>query len=324
MTERRLDNVRYVIRSDLARRVAGNVKCPLGIFTSEAKAVLREGFEARYQTSEDEFGDQYEYRLLLSADRLHAGVRMLFEELLPEEVHALYEEFSMDAYRDTDAYMSDDLVAVDRVMTAWDNFGHFLIEDVKCGFGAMSYDPSIEIFVEEHGSIFVACSLTMKSRVEKCLDRLGLKQTESLPTIENFRHQHRDVLIVDPNDADLMDEVDIKFSIIESFGMKPSNLHEGEPAPTPALFWASLELDMSFVRRAPAPTASLVIGFTADDHDDAMRQIDEEVLKTKGALVSRIVDLYRVTEEDLNDEVAPRDRTDLTRRGIWYRSPIQY
>jgi hypothetical protein len=324
MPQRRIMNPRYVIRSDLVRRPVGSVRCPLGVFPCERGASLREGYETHFHTAEDELGDQYEYRLLVSADRLFDTAKQLFELLIPEEAYATYEEFSLDAYRENDAFMSDDVVPRDRILLAWERYGDYLVEDGKCGFGALSFDPQIEIFVEEHGSIFIACALEQKARVEEIIHGLRLEHFETLKCIENYRHQHEDVLLVDPNDSEMMDEVDIKFSIIESLGMRATNLLEGEPAPVPCMYWAHVELDLAFTdKKEGMRKGAFSCGMTAENHDDALVLIDLLALRHPGALISRIVELYRITEEDLNDEVAPRDRQELAQRGTWFVGDLQ-
>lgn len=319
MKERRVLNARFAIDNDLERRVLGRVACPLGVYPIDTDASLDEGYESRYVTGEGEFGDTFEFRILVSAERTAKLARFLFEELLPDEVYPVYEEFSFDAYRDTDAFMSDEPAARERFLAAWDVFGPFFIEDGKCGFGAVSFEPPMEIVVEEHGSIFISVSPTHKARVEELIEKLRLPAYEALKCIDNFRHQHQDVLQIDA-DGQLMDEVDVKFAVLETFGMKASNQEEGENVPSPALFWIECELDTTFCKRPARAPRSLSIGVTADDHDDAQRLLDEMVLEVPGALLARVVHHYRITEEDLNADIAPKKRDVLAVRGVWFKA----
>lgn len=348
MSEPRLARARYLIRSDLERRTSGKINCPLGVFPCDDDVLLEEGFEARYQTreeaiaganaidkelaesdiedvefSESTVAEQYEYRLLLSVERVQPIMRRLFVELMPDEVHALYEEFSFDAFRETDAYMSEEPVARARFLKAWDTYGAFFVEDGKCGFGAISFDPFIEVFLEEHGAIFLACDMAFKSRVETAIARLKLKELEPWRGVENFRHSHRDILISNADDAELMDEDDIKFSVIESLSMKPSNLHEGEPDKLPTPYWVHVEVDLSFAS-ASATGACATFAVTASSHDDALAQVETRVIETPGALMTRVLECYRMAEEDLADDIMPGEPGVIQESGIWYESGLQY
>ena len=172
---------------------------------------------------------------------------------------ALYEEFSYDAYRPTDTWVSEDPVSRDRLLQAWSTYATFFVEDGKCGFGGLSYEPAIEVFLEEHGALYLACGLEMKARVETALERLGIPECSSAVSIDNYDHQHVDsILPAAPHEQGLLDETDIKFSVVEGLGMKPTNRHEGtSPERTPTPFWIHVDLDLTFARnRIPRPRRS--------------------------------------------------------------------
>ena len=324
MSERpRLAKAPYRLRDELSRQVVAGVSCPLGVHPCEPAAVLVEGYEWRFLPGSEDFDDQCEYRVVLSTDRVKAVFEAFLDELLADEVYALYEEASYDAFRESDAYRSRETVPRERFRQAWDTYGRFFIEDGKCGFGVLAYDPSIEVFIEEHGVIYVACGLELRARVEDVLERQGVPERQELRSIENFEHQHRDILDVESG-AGGMDELDIKFSIIESLSMDIVNPDENSP-PGPCPFWAYVELDLSFVRKIGFDLGCMSFGLTAKSHDQAVSIVEDAVLEQlPDALVVRFVQLYRMVPEDITDEIAPADRTAIAQLGTWYVSDPEF
>lgn len=318
MAGHRITGARYRIRENVVRRRAGSVSCPMGVFPCETGAHLREGFERRSRAS------RYEYRLILSSDRLFKAVRGLLVQLLPGEVHAQFEEFSFDAWRDTDAWASDETISRDRVVQAWDSYGSFLVEDGKRGFGALSHSPFVEVFLAEHGAIYIICCAEMKAEVEAAIMDLDLVRVAGLLAIDNFEHQHVDVLDVDPQGEDLMDEIDIKFSLIESLGMKILNRDEGDPPEMPSLFWLQLELDLTFSPDSTGPGAFVTYGVTAESHEEATRLVNEQILEIPGALIARVIEFYRMRENDVEEDIHPHDPLAFAVPGVWYGGELHY
>ena len=311
----------FKIRTDLGRTVVGAFSCPLGVFPCEAGATIDEGWESRYLMGDDDFDDQYEYRILLSNERLGPAVRRFFEKLLPDECDALYEEASYDAWRESDAWRSVEVVPRERILQAWDTYGSFFVEDGRVGFGALGHEPQIEVFIEEHGAIFVACGLDLKDRVEALIEELGLSELTGLRGIDNYQHHHVDVLDV-ADDYDMTD-VDIKFSIIESLAMEIVNPDEGTPAYVPTPFWIHVQLDLTFAREFEASGAGVSFGVTADDWADARKQVEESIqTRFPEALVMRTMQAFRMTREDIGEEIAPPPGVDVAERGIWYVSEL--
>ena len=322
MTEPRALRPPYKIRYDLGRKKFGGVECPLGVFPAESQAELQEGFESHFLMGDDGADDQCEYRLVLSSDRIFDVVRRLFIELLPEEVLGLYEEFSYDAFRETDTWRSADAVAKDRILQAWETYGEYFIEDGKCGFGAYGEEPMIELFVEEHGTIYLACGYELREQVEGLIAELGIPEVEQLRCIDSYEHQHREILDLD--DLTTMDDLDIKFSVIESLGMELSNRDEGgEEGPFP--FWIYVELDFGLDAKAKAPSAFMSLGLTATDHAEAEKLVESNVLdRFPRAMISRYLQFYRLVREDIGDEIRPKDVRTIERVGVWYESEAEF
>ncbi|MEZ6194224.1 MAG: hypothetical protein R3F20_00625 [Planctomycetota bacterium] len=322
MFDRRLAAPVVKIKSDLERRVCGDVELPLGVELLDASARLQEGFQSRFVTGDDRLDDQFEFRVVLNQARLYEAARILFERLLPDEVFATFEEFSNDAYRDVDAYASEEPVSKARFMQAWESYGPFFCEDGRTGFGGMSYEPLVEVFVEEHGSLYVASGLEMKDAVEAVVAELGVPERRDLVLVDQFEHDHRDILEISQEELS-MDDIDIKFSVLESLGMQPTNRDEGEPESLPVPYWIEFELDLSFERKRAARVAVAHFAVTADSWEEAVSLAEGELLrKHPDALVARVIHVYRMLPEDIGDDMRPENMKQVERKGVWYAGPV--
>ena len=89
--------------------------------------------------------------------------------------------------------------------------------------------------------------------------------------------------------------------------------------------WLHLELDFGFDGQAPNPMGFISFGITAHDHAQATAIVEQAVLERfPKALIVRYLQSYRMTEEDIGDEISPKDRSDLRRAGVWYESDVKY
>ena len=311
------------LREGLERRTSSGLQFPLGVFPCGAEPHMQEGFESRAQVGSLGLSDHIEYRLVASPKKLMAVFGSILNDLMPAEVYGMYEEFSFDAFRDTDSYMSSDTVPLERMKSVWKTFGEFIVEDGKTGFGAVSFDPCIEAFIEEHGGLYLSGSIEFAGRIEEILEQYSIPEVAGLRTIDNFEHQHREVLLVDEDDDASMDEVDIKFSMIESLGMVPSNRDEGVPDALPTPYWVQVELDLTFKSDSAASGAYVSYGVTADSHDEALSIVEKQVLQIPGALLTRVLDVYRLLEQDIGEDICPIDRSTLSQPGMWHNGELQ-
>lgn len=313
----------YKLRSGLERKTFGDVQCPIGVYPCGDKVNLAQGYDSRFVVGDELVDDQYEYRILLSAELVTDTVATMFERLLPSQAYALFEELSFDAFRDSDAYRSGEPVDLNRLQLAWHTYGEYLVESGRCGFGAVAQEPAIEVFIEEHGTIYVACGLEMREEVEDLIANLGLNQISDIPCIENFEHQHRDILLVEENA--MMDEYDIKFSLVESLGMAPINANEGLPQGTLTPFWVHLEFDLSFEESTTARLGFFGFGISASSFAEALELSQARVRERfPNALLARVQQVYRLIEDDITDEIAPTDRELVRERGVWYVSEPEF
>ena len=55
-----------------------------------------------------------------------------------------------------------------------------------------------------------------------------------------------------------------------------------------------------------------------------MSLIEKKIAAIPGALLSRVVEFYRLRDEDINDDIAPSDPKAARRVGVWFESELQY
>jgi hypothetical protein len=130
---------------------------------------------------------------LVDARRLPALVRTL-TSLLPLRVYPILDVLGADEYREIDPYIAYDLVGLDRFLEGVRVFGTWLFEDGLVGFGAMSIEPFVYLFVDEHKIVTVRVQLDLKDQVEKILGAFDLKAVEEVKGADAVAHEHRTVL----------------------------------------------------------------------------------------------------------------------------------
>ncbi len=323
MSQRPTAKSLFRLRNDLQRRKAGDVECPLGVYPSATGVSLRQGYQSAFLMGQEGMDDHCEYRILLGNDRLFDVLTRIFVEFLPDKVFGLFEEFSYDAWRETDAWASAEPVSKQRFLQAWELFGRFFVEDGRCGFGARGDEPRVEVFLEEHGAVYIACGFESRERVEEMLAEFGLPELDEVLGIENHDHRHEDVL--DLSDGAVMDDLDIKFSVIESLGMTLTNGDDMGPVGEPQPFWIYLELDLTFDAEAEAQRAYISLAVTAHDHEEARSLAEARLLERfPSALVARYLQIYRIGDSDISAEIAPLRRDAISSIGVWFESSPEY
>jgi hypothetical protein len=151
----------------------------------------------------EEWPDRYVYDVLVSATRVEALCRVLFA-LLPGRVYPILDFLGTDEYREVDPYVSYDLLGLDRLLDTVRRYRGFFFEDGLVGFGAMSEDPFIYIFVDEHKIVTVRVEAAMKERVEAILKAFDLEEVDEIRGADAATHEHRGVLEAPPERLDLL------------------------------------------------------------------------------------------------------------------------
>lgn len=202
----------------LKRVVMDGFSFPLGVYPIEP-AAPRAGYTVEFEPADgsdesrvgddapagdwEEWPDRYVYDAVISADRLEPLCRSLLG-LLPGRVYPILDVLGQDAYREIDPYISYELIGMDRFTDMLRRFRGFFMEDGLCGFGAMSDDPFLYVFVDEHKIVTVRAEADARERVERVLGAFDLEPTDKPAGADSFAHEHRPVLLAPDDRPDLL------------------------------------------------------------------------------------------------------------------------
>ncbi|MEM1184948.1 MAG: hypothetical protein AAGI53_08080 [Planctomycetota bacterium] len=232
---------RCLIDESIERIQIGDMRFPLGVYPVEEMEPL-EGYTVEFEpadgveddadpespvppgeeppplpeSDDDPFGasewerwpDRYVYDIVLTSERVPALVRQLLM-LMPGRVFPILDFIGHDAYREIDPYISYAPLGLDRFIDAVRRYRPFFYEDGMCGFGAMSDDPFLYLFVDEHKVVTVRAEPDERERVERILDAFDLGRVESPAGADAATHEHRGVLITPEGRPDLLSAEEI-------------------------------------------------------------------------------------------------------------------
>ncbi|MCA3005005.1 MAG: hypothetical protein IOD15_06535, partial [Phycisphaerales bacterium] len=162
--------------------------------------------------------DRYVWDIVVKASRLESLLRMLMT-LLPGRVYPIVDVLGNDAYREIDPYVAYDLVGQERFFDVLRRFRGFFLEDGMVGFGAMSDEPFVYVFVDEHKIVTVRAETRLKERVERILAAFELKQVESLAGADAAPHEHRTVLDAPGDRPDLLTSDEVLEAVRDEWGL---------------------------------------------------------------------------------------------------------
>jgi hypothetical protein len=163
----------------------------------------RGGDERGGESEWERWPDRYVWDVVVKHSRLEAFTRALMA-LLPGRFFPILDVLGNDAYREADPYVAYELVSQERFSEGVRRYKSFLHEDGLVGFGAMSDEPFLYIFVDEHKIVTVRAEVSLKDRVEAVLDAFSLPQVEQLRGADCATHEHRTVLDAPPDRPDLL------------------------------------------------------------------------------------------------------------------------
>jgi hypothetical protein len=158
----------FLLRTDLTRAVIDGFALPLGIAPDGLRAPAQ-GYTITYNPSEEDEPDTYAFHVVVSHEKLDPLVRFLFERFLPDEIHAIVEIGSRDAYRSLDTYMSQEPIGKDSFIDVWRDFCDILLEDVTIGVGANSEEPFVEVFLDHWKGVSIHVPPESRDDVEHML-----------------------------------------------------------------------------------------------------------------------------------------------------------
>ncbi|TVQ31408.1 MAG: hypothetical protein EA376_09885 [Phycisphaeraceae bacterium] len=214
------------IDTSLARSELEDFAFPLGVYPVEEFAP-RQGYTMEFEAADgddeegewEEWPDRYVFDVAITATRLESLCRSLFS-LMPGRVYPILDVLGHDAYREVDPYIAYDLVGFDRFMEAVRRHRGWFYEDGLVGFGAMSLDPFIYVFVDEHKIVTVRVETNLRDSVEKILAAFDLESVEELRSVDAAVHEHRGALLAPENRPDLMVAEEIIEELVEDWRLR--------------------------------------------------------------------------------------------------------
>lgn len=203
---------RVLVDSSLDRTTVGDFAFPLGVYPVEPMTPAP-GFAQQFEAADgaepfltgpeseewEEWPDRFMFDVLLPAPRLPSLVRTLIP-LLPARVYPILDILGNDDYREIDPYIAYDLVGLDHLVEGIRDFGPWLFEDGLVGFGAMSMEPFVYFFLDEHKILTVRVQLDLKDTIERLLAAYDLSAVDEIQGADAVSHEHRAVLLPPPED----------------------------------------------------------------------------------------------------------------------------
>lgn len=195
---------RTQIDTSVERKEVNGFQFPLGVYPIE-KMEPRPGYTVEFEAADggdsagdwEEWPDRYMFDIVAPANRLRSLCRAFFA-LLPSRVYPILDILGEDAYREVDPYIAYDPVPFDRFIDLVHRHKDWLFEDGLVGFGAMSEDPFLYVYVDEHKIVTVRVEAGLRDRIEKVLDAFDVPPIESLLGADAAAHEHRSVLSSNP------------------------------------------------------------------------------------------------------------------------------
>lgn len=183
---------------------------PLGVYPIEPMEP-RQGYTLEFESADgdddsgdwEEWPDRYVYDIVISAERLPGLVQSLLA-LMPPKLFPILDVLGRDAFREIDPYISYEQIGLDNLLDGLIRFRDFFFEDGLIGFGAMSDNPFLYIFVDEHKIVTVRAEPSIKERVERVLRAYELKERDDPAGADSVAHEHRGVLRVTRERPDLL------------------------------------------------------------------------------------------------------------------------
>ncbi len=162
--------------------------------------------------------DRYVFDINIRASRVESLCRQLYA-LLPGRVFPILDVMGNDGYREIDPYIAYDLVGLERFLEALRRFRGWFFEDGMVGFGAMSEEPFVYIFVDEHKIVTVRVAAGAKEQVEKILQAFDLEEVDKIAGADAAVHEHRGVLDAPSNRPDLLTHDEIVEQLRDDWGL---------------------------------------------------------------------------------------------------------
>lgn len=175
--------------------------------------------ESETESEWEQWPDRYVFDIVIRAGRVEALCRSLFA-LLPGRFYPILDVLGSDAYREIDPYIAYDLVGQEHFSEALRRYRSFFFEDGLIGFGAMSDEPFIYMFVDEHKIVTVRVEASLKAKVEAVLAAFDLSEVDKIAGADAAQHEHRGVLDAPSDRPDLLCAEEIIEELRDSWGLQ--------------------------------------------------------------------------------------------------------
>lgn len=200
------------IDTSIERIEKGGFACPLGAYpVNPDDFAPLQGYRVEFEPADgdddegewEEWPDRYMYDVVISHERLESLARACFA-LLPGRVYPILDVLGNDAYREVDPYIAYEPVGFERFIDAIRRHRGWFYEDGMVGFGAMSVEPFVYVYIDEHKILTVRAQVDLRERVEKILGAFDLQPVEEPLGVDSVEHEHRGVLDAPEDRTDLL------------------------------------------------------------------------------------------------------------------------
>jgi len=222
---------RTQIDTSVTRHERHGFAFPLGAYPVEPFEP-RPGYVVAFESADggegddwEEWPDRYAFDIVISAQRVEPLCRALFA-LLPARVYPILDVLGADAYREVDPYIAYDLVGFDRFVEQVHAHRDWLYEDGLVGFGAMSVEPFVYIFVDEHKIVTVRVETDLRERVERILAAFDVPLREEPLGVDAAAHEHRAILYAPPDRPDLLTAEEIRERLLDVWRLQLNVDHD--------------------------------------------------------------------------------------------------
>jgi hypothetical protein len=199
-----------LVDPELERVQMGPMRFPLGVYPVEP-IEPKPGYAVEFESADgaedgsdlEEWPDRYVFDIVVSSEKLPALV-LQFLAMMPPRVYPILDFLGHDDFREIDPYISYERLGLDRIIDGVRQFRGLFFEDGMCGFGAMAEEPFFYIFVDEHKILTVRAESSLRDRVVALLEAFDLEESPEPVGADAAAHEHRSVLIVPENQANVL------------------------------------------------------------------------------------------------------------------------
>ncbi len=216
------------IDTTIQRHTVDGFDFPLGTYPIEPMA-FRAGYTLHFESADaddnddtgqlEQWPDRYVFDIVIKATRVESLCRSLFS-MLPGRVYPILDVLGNDAYREADPYVAYDLIGQEHFTEALRRYRGWFYEDGLVGFGVMSDEPFIYIFIDEHKIVTVRVEASLKPKVESILAAFDLHEVDQIAGADAALHEHRGVLDCPTDRPDLLCPEEIIEELRDSWGLQ--------------------------------------------------------------------------------------------------------